>query len=289
MTELTARTITAAEWGTVADDVAAGRVVVRDKDGCHVVEVSRVLRINGNVTPFYRYFWHEENDPTVYTHGCFADTRFTVTPVTPAAAPVATEGEVWITAQQFFDDKFADKIVKGECEVSTYYGQKIRNLTKRDDEDHYMIWPLDDKQIAGLLKPSSSLKVTWLTPTPAAAGDRPKLGDTLTPKAMTNRIQTQSRTIADLEAENARLRADLAAAGLRLTALTQRGSIIDWAIEAVTVWNHFVSTTDSDAPPSEALAITLNVLDSKVTEYQRTQAPAANAGTGGGLSTAKEG
>lgn len=84
----------------------------------------------------------------------------------------------------------------------------------------------------------------------------------------------ESKAIVELESE-------LATAREQVARLTERGSLIDWAIEAATVWDNFLNTTDSDAPPSEALCLTLNVIRSKVADYQRKQA-AVLAGDEGG-------
>lgn len=74
---------------------------------------------------------------------------------TPPAQPTT------ITAAQFFNEGYAAKIAAGECEV-TFLGQLIRALSVHDDQ--YMIWPIDDNQVAGFLDFSDTLTVTWQPP-----------------------------------------------------------------------------------------------------------------------------
>ncbi len=84
-------------------------------------------------------------------------------------------------------------------------------------------------------------------------------------KHMRDDLETVRSAFARAEAENGRL--------------TDRGSLIAWAIETAKVWVEFLNTTDVDSPPTEALCDTLNVLIDKVNDYKR-EALAATSATG---------
>ena len=75
------------------------------------------------------------------------------------------------------------------------------------------------------------------------------------------RLYKQLQQIESLEQELAESREEC-------RRLTERGSLIEWAIETASVWDVFLFNTDAEEPPSKALIVTLNVLASKVSDYK---------------------
>lgn len=70
-------------------------------------------------------------------------------------------------------------------------------------------------------------------------------------------------------AEIARLQAEVARLNQIISRMIERAGLIAWAIETSKQWELFLNITDQSEPPTTALCDTLNVLISKVKDYER--------------------
>jgi hypothetical protein len=186
---------------------------------------------------------------------------------------------------------YAEKIKRGECVVIEeeifdmyHYDDDVSEAELASRERFYgtrEMYFADTNLTTIECRFDRQFIVKWLDTAKPASEPEALLPQTVdTVRYGTPEFEQLSRE--DCEREVERLKAELADAQAENARLTERGSIIDWAIETAAVWNNFVSTTDQDAPVSEALALTLNVPCRKVEDYGRKQALAAGIGGGNG-------
>lgn len=215
-----------------------------------------------------------------------------------------------ITASEFVAGNYAGKIARGECVVThlfpmelftvhDVYEGKPHKVTGSNLYIEYM--DMDDPAEACNIRDSEQLTVSWL---PQPATSEP---DASAQKC--NRCDGEGHVVAGWdndvyeniegvcpdcggsgnaaahaemtagwqEAEIARLTAEVARLNKIISRLTERAGVIAWAVETVKQWEHFLNTTEPEEAPTMALCDTLNVLISKVKDYERQAAALADS------------